>query len=242
MSSTLGMEENEAKEMKYNSLRRYMPSLGEALRFDVAEAQSLSNWTEVPKGALARRERATHPTSRSYATTKEETALLNKHKAVAALIRFVQSRASDSFDLSWRTVSRKRLNVDKAEAAVCNGWPWASPSGVAASPTPRPLDEKEEETERASLTLEAEGAPILEVDTFEDVELPELVRFGRSLNVHLRDAAGLGRSTALCRGAAFRNPPKEVDYPVGSKLTLCQGCLRKCPTRVGHAVQAYALA
>ena len=61
---------SEAQGVKYNYIRRFLPTLGEVLRVDTTEAQSLSNWIEIADGRDCREARASHPTSRHYAGDK----------------------------------------------------------------------------------------------------------------------------------------------------------------------------
>ena len=42
----IGVPKTEAQGVKYNYIRRFLPTLGEVLRVDTTEAQSLSNWIE----------------------------------------------------------------------------------------------------------------------------------------------------------------------------------------------------
>ena len=238
--SEVGMNEADVKRLQYNSIRRYLPSAGEALRYDTAEAQSISNWTEIPKGVLSRRDRATHPTSRAYAATKEETALINKHKAVAAMQLYAEAKGSPCIRrMSWRCVHRARLDVDAAEAAVCGGWPWASLDLLSGPATPLLGDVFDGEGTASTI----ECAPSLEeVDTFSDVQLPELIRFGTSHKVHLLPDSGGGRALPFCRDKPFQGHPHTVEYPVSVGYKPCDACLRLCPRRVGQAVRAYAAA
>ena len=91
-----GMLPDKAEEAQYNTLRRFMPSAGEALRYDTPSAQSLSNWTEVAKGENPRAAaRATHPSSRHYAETKDDSSFYNKFVAVRA-VEMAGSQPSDS--------------------------------------------------------------------------------------------------------------------------------------------------
>ena len=66
----IGVPKKVARGVKYNYIRRFLPTLGEVLRVDTTEAQSLSNWIEIAKGRDRREARANHPTSRHYAGDK----------------------------------------------------------------------------------------------------------------------------------------------------------------------------
>ena len=82
---SLGMQRESVLRVTYNTLRRALPSIGEAASFTTPELQSLSNWTEVVKGAgdeTRAGERASHPTGRVYAGGKWTTAAIKRHKAV----------------------------------------------------------------------------------------------------------------------------------------------------------------
>ena len=60
----IGVPKTEVQGVKYNYIRRFLPPLGEVLRMDTTEAQSLSNWIEIADKRDRREARASHPTSR----------------------------------------------------------------------------------------------------------------------------------------------------------------------------------
>lgn len=116
---SMGMERKEVLGVTYNTLRRSPPSIGEAAGFATEELQSLSNRSEVVKGANTEGKvlRASHPTSRTYAAGKLHTAAINRHKAVilvhmaavALNLRLVDvtwdrchGSAYDSFGAKWK--------------------------------------------------------------------------------------------------------------------------------------------
>ena len=65
----IGVPKKVAQGVKYNYIRRFL-TLGEVLRVDTTEAQSLSNWIEIAQGRDRREARANHPTSGHYAGDK----------------------------------------------------------------------------------------------------------------------------------------------------------------------------
>ena len=193
----IGMPYNDANKVEYNTLRRFMPSVGECLRFDSVEAQSLSNWVDIPKGVLGRKERAGHPSSRLYAMTKDESSLLNKHKAIVTLLLSIDqfkncvslSAGQDpewlaSDEITWRQLRRSQPDVEAAEQAICAGWPWA----------PRP---------------QAEARPIKKskgsepIDSLEDVVLPVLATQKKSKLTHLQEPPFSPAKKVLCRRKPF---------------------------------------
>ena len=84
----IGFPKKEAQSVKYNYIRRFLPTLGEVLRVDTTEAQSLSNWIEIAHGRDRREASASHPTSRHYAGDKLMSSGLVK--AMCALRHFVR--------------------------------------------------------------------------------------------------------------------------------------------------------
>ena len=83
----IGVPKTEAQGVKYNYIRRFLPTLGEVLRVDTTEAQSLSNWIEIADGRDRREARASHPTSRYYAGDKLTSSGLVKAMCVEARVR-----------------------------------------------------------------------------------------------------------------------------------------------------------
>ena len=57
----IGVPRKVAQGVKYNYIRRFLPTLGEVLRVDTTEAQSLSNWIKIAKGRDRREAFANHP-------------------------------------------------------------------------------------------------------------------------------------------------------------------------------------
>ena len=80
-----GYTEDMSHRVTFNTLRRFLPSLGEVLGLEDREAQCISNWAELAKGVRGRQAQATHSTSRTYAADKHQTACIVKHKVVIAL-------------------------------------------------------------------------------------------------------------------------------------------------------------
>ena len=85
----IGVPKTEAQGFKYNYIRRFLPILGEVLRVDTTEAQSLSNWIEIADGRDRREVRASHPTSRHYAGDLLTSSGLVKAMCVEALCQAV---------------------------------------------------------------------------------------------------------------------------------------------------------
>ena len=63
----IGVPQTVAQGVKYNYIRRFLPTPGEVLRVDTTEAQSLSNWIKIVDVRDRRGARASHPTSTHYA-------------------------------------------------------------------------------------------------------------------------------------------------------------------------------
>ena len=128
---SMGMERSETLRVTFNTLRRCLPSIGESVAYSTADMQSLSNWTEVPKGAATEvTAHATHPTSRVYAGGKDVSAGINRHKAVilthmaaAALSLKVGEARCSSID--WPDMRQLRGQVLRAEMLAVGGPPWS---------------------------------------------------------------------------------------------------------------------
>ena len=97
----IGVPKKVAQGVKYNYILRFLPTLGEVLRVDTTEAQSLSNWIEIVQGA-------NHPTSRHYAGDKLTSSGLVKAMCVEALCQAVPCGSRDckasSISITWYDV------------------------------------------------------------------------------------------------------------------------------------------
>ena len=128
----------EATAATFNTLRRFLPTCGEVAGMDLTELQSLSNWSELPKGVGSNTSRAAlrNPTSRTYAGDKWTSAALNRQ----ALIVLADTVAKDEFptgklatnDIPWNEIRKSRDRLDSSWQAAVGGWPWAlSEDGVS---------------------------------------------------------------------------------------------------------------
>ena len=115
----------EAQGVKYNYIRRFLPTLGEVLRVDTTEAQSLSNWIEIADGRDRREARASHPTSRHYAGDKLTFSGLVKAMCVEALCQAVPCGTGDCkeslISLTWSVVRMALPNLDQAWQHALHG-------------------------------------------------------------------------------------------------------------------------
>ena len=114
----IGVPKKEAQSVKYNYIRRFLPTLGEVLRVDTTEAQSLSNWIEIAHGRDRGEARASHPTSRHYAGDKLTSSGLVKAMCVGALCQVVPCDKRDcrqSFlSITWFDVRVALPDLDLA--------------------------------------------------------------------------------------------------------------------------------
>ena len=110
--------QRQAQGVKYNYIRRFLPTLGEVLRVDTTEAQSLSNWIEIADGRDRRGARASHPTSRLHAGDKLTSSGLVKAMCVEALCQAVPCGIRDCkeslISLSWSDVRMALPDLDQA--------------------------------------------------------------------------------------------------------------------------------
>ena len=138
---SLGMAREEVLRATYNTLRRSIPSIGEAAAFSPEDMQSLSNWTEIVKSAGSDKElKATHPTSRTYAGGKWVTAAINRHKAVI-LVHMAANGPGISLEnlrcdsIPWEAIRQFREKVGLAETFAIMGPPWALAATILNMPT-----------------------------------------------------------------------------------------------------------
>ena len=66
--SAIGMTPQEVAQRKYNSLRRFLPTVANVVRAREDVAQAIGSWEEVPRGEGARRARAVRPMSLHYSS------------------------------------------------------------------------------------------------------------------------------------------------------------------------------
>ena len=121
----IGVPKTEAQELKYNYIRRFLPTLGEVLRVDTTEAQSLSNWIEIADGRDRREARSSHPTSRHYAGDKLTSSGLVKAMCVEALCQAVPCSIRDCKEslvsLTWSDVRMALPDLDQAWKQALHG-------------------------------------------------------------------------------------------------------------------------
>ena len=121
----IGVPRKLAQGVKYNYIRRFLPTLGEVLRVDTTEAQSLSNWIEIVKGRDRREARANHPTSRHYAGDKLTSSGLVKAMCVEALCQVVPCDKRDCkeslLSITWYDVRVALPDLDQAWQRALHG-------------------------------------------------------------------------------------------------------------------------
>ena len=114
----IGVTKKEAQSVKYNYIRRFLQTLGEVLRVDTTEAQSLSNWIEIAHGRDRREARASHPTSRHYAGEKLTSSGLVKAMCNEALCQVVPCDKRDCrqslLSITWFDVRVALPDLDQA--------------------------------------------------------------------------------------------------------------------------------
>ena len=121
----IGVTRKVAQGVKYNYIRRFLPTLGEVLRVDTTEAQSLSNWVEIAKGRDRREARANHPTSRLDAGDKLTSSGLVKAMCIEALCQAVTHGSRDCkaslMSITWYDVRVALPDLDQAWQQVLHG-------------------------------------------------------------------------------------------------------------------------
>ena len=121
----IGVPKKVAQGVKYNYIRRFLPTLGEVLRVDTTEAQSLSNWIEIAQGRDRREARANHPTSRHYAGDKLTSSGLVKAMCVEALCQAVLCGKRDCkeslLSITWFDVRVALPDLDQAWQRALHG-------------------------------------------------------------------------------------------------------------------------
>ena len=121
----IGVTKKVAQGIKYNCIRRFLTTLGEVLRVDTTESQSLSNWVEVEKDRDRREARANHPTSRQYAGDKVTSSGLVKGMCIEALCQAVSHGSRDCkaslMSITWYAVRVALPDFDLAWQQVLHG-------------------------------------------------------------------------------------------------------------------------
>ena len=121
----IGVPQTVEQGVKYNYIRRFLPTLGEVLRVDTTEAQSLSNWIEIADGRDRREARASPPTSRHYAGVKLASSGLVKAMCVEALCQAVPCGIRDCkkslISLTWSDVRMALPDLDQAWQKALHG-------------------------------------------------------------------------------------------------------------------------
>ena len=250
----LGMERTEVLGVTYNTFRRSLPSIGEAVAYSTEEAQSLSNWTEVIRGANAEpgpKMRAAHPTSRNYAAGKFFSAAINRHKAViivhmAATAMGIKAEHVKWNSIPWSVVRQLRGQVERAEQLAVRGPPWALPSKKEVAEPILDLSKLDDaDTDKPKVTSDssssssssgsdqAEGADNGSDEEPGDDEAP--------LPFRAREGARYTCSTSSmtaepCRDKPFINFLQEAPHCLEIDISeICQKCIGRLPEAVGVA-------
>ena len=116
-----GVPKTEAQGVKYNNIRRFLPTLGEVLRVDTTEAQSLSNWIEIADGRDRREARARHPTSRHYAGDKLTFSGLGVEALCQAVPCGIRDCKESLISLTWSDVRVALPDLDQAWQQALRG-------------------------------------------------------------------------------------------------------------------------
>ena len=129
-----GVGHEDAKGLTFNTLRRFLPTLGEAVDLSPPELQSLSNWVESVKTTERQKPRASNPIYLRYAADKDTSAFLNKHKIIVAMqtaVEIFETKRSSTKGLwlpksiLWSTLRTLRPDIERSEVAVVSGPPWS---------------------------------------------------------------------------------------------------------------------
>ena len=261
---SLGMARKEVLGVTYNTLRRCIPSIGEAAAFSQEDMQSLSNWTEIVKGADAGKQlKATHPTSRAYAGGKWITAAINRHKAVivvhmaAHALGISQTIRCDS--IPWEAIRQLRHKVSLAETFAIMGPPWAlavtilnQPSmdlsgldslGLDALPESKPATSARDSSPSPSSTSSSSqsGSNSSDKGDIGETDLPIPFRACRGGKIHLQQFLQPSGIIPFCRETPFAKFFQEgiavLEAPDQWEL-VCRKCKSKISMSVAAALRA----
>ena len=250
--------------MSYNTLRRFMPTLGEAAGFDLTALQSLSNWADLPKATAqspAPSCRSALPTSLTYAADKVLSAAYNRHKAViyahlsSSLVE--EKRGTDGLypadALPWDIVRGARGHLDSAESLATSGPPWAMDAHTrdqSSKQSQERIDAKiielgevkaGDDTSSSSgsaTSSEAEDDRDSDEDD-KDIDFPNAFKIATKGRYHLQHFLLESGIVAYCRGAPFREPPEAVDEDdvLKNSWNICRNCLRALPPLLRRRVK-----
>ena len=261
----IGLEREAALGVTFNTLRRTLPSVGEAVSFSTEEMQSLSNWTELVKGAGSdetKTLKASHPTSRDYAGGKWISAAINRHKAVILCHMAAAGLGLRGLDItctsiSWKVMRQLRGQIAKAEVFATQGPPWALPNPAAAEEPELDLSRMEEwskgdfdvdgatadkSTSSSDSYSEDESAsdePEEEQDA-QDAELPLPYRARAKGKIHLQHFVGTTGVAPYCRDTPFANILQEGSAVLGSQgqwTLICKTCRMRLPEGIARRLR-----
>ena len=256
---SLGMERTEVLGVTYNTFRRSLPSIGEAVAYSTEEAQSLSNWTEVIRGANAEpgpKMRAAHPTSRNYAAGKFYSAAINRHKAViivhmAATAMGIKAEHVKSNSIPWSVVRQLCGQVEPAEQLAVRGPPWALPSKKGGAEPILDLSKLDDaDTDKPKVTSDssssssssgsdqAEGADNGSDEDPGDDEVPLPFRAREGGKIHLQHFFDDSGVVPYCRDKPLINFLREAPHWLEIDISeICQECTGRLPEAVAQKLR-----
>ena len=251
---SLGMDRGDVLSVKYNALRRALPSIGEAADFSGPEMQSLSNWAERAKGSGGDGKllRATHPTSRSYAAGIFHSAAINRQKAViichmAATAIGVELSDVKCNSVPLKCILRMRGHVEAAEELAVSGPPWALSSTTGATHQAMDLSriatlsEARESVKDASVSSDdsssssssdTDSSTAVDVD---DAEPPLPFRVREGGKVHLQHFISAAGAVPYCRDSPFSGSilQESVEWRQAAQWeTVCKSCRQRLPASI----------
>ena len=260
---SLGMERGEVLCVTYNTLRRSLPSIGEAADFSGPEMQSLSNWSEKAKGAGGEGKvlRSTHPTSRTYAAGIFHSAAINRHKAVILAHMAAKALSISMADVKCNSISlqcirRLRGQVEVAEAMALGGEPWAVPSSAKAPPqemdlskinslAEAPVEDGEDiDSESSAASSSSSSSSSSGSDStvaMATEEIPLLFRVREGGKVHLQHFIGAAGAVPYCRDSPFGATLLQENV-VWMKTTshwqqVCKSCRQRLPASLAKQLK-----
>jgi hypothetical protein len=255
-----GLTLQEASMLTFNSTRRTLPTAADMLEFDDADAQAISNWTDIPATA-AKRQRGSMPMSRHYAEGKtsftgeiklrvlaaviETTKWCIKHKRLTPNAKGMYARDA----VTWEDIRLNKHHVASPEQLATSS-KWGTyfhknpvlKSDVVAKPEAGDADRDTTASKSSSSSASSDGTKDVDsesADEVQEVDGSAIEWFLQAGRVHLVSEYTVeGFQLSVCRaqkGTPFAHLPKEKGSGADAALCagkICTSCIKKAPAAV----------
>ena len=204
------------------SLRRFMPTAGEAMQFAPRELQAVGNWVELPQtGASPTTRQPVIGMAQRYAHDKVASAAFTKQQIFTSLHQ-AMLKSGQPAQCSWHDI---RLHAPPREAILqLLQHRYDAQAAQPAKPMPPPPDDSQSDSSVSdSSSSDSAEATVLTVDT-----LPWFMQSAKGQQHLLQQVRG-NLLVPWCRDTVFSTIHWQRGAGVTEVRNLCQKCLLRAP-------------